>query len=160
MFANGLAALILGAQAQSVPIPQFEDYKVAEVFSGRPAVPKLIRPGDKMFRTMIRTGAAKGPNFAGHFTIAEWGCGSSCVSIAIVDAKTGDVRDGPFHILGFATWITGAGGDDQPLEYNLHSRLLKVRGCPEEQNCGQYFYEWNGSRSRLIRKIAATEVRR
>ena len=56
-------------------------------FKGKPAPPKLVSPVDRLFRTMIRQGASKGPNFAGHYTIAEWGCGSSCVSIALMDAK-------------------------------------------------------------------------
>lgn len=42
-----------------------------------------------------REWAAKGPSFAGNFTIAEWGCGTECEQIAIVDDKTGDVFDGP-----------------------------------------------------------------
>ena len=45
----------------------------------------------RRFRTMIREAAAKGPNFAGHFTVAEWGCGAGCVSVAIIDAATGSI---------------------------------------------------------------------
>jgi hypothetical protein len=28
-------------------------------------------------------------------------------------------------------------------------------GCPEDENCGSWFYEWTGSGFRLLRKIAA-----
>ena len=48
-------------------------------------------PGASRFRTRLREGAAKGPNFAGHFTVVTWGCGSSCQEHAIVDAQTGKV---------------------------------------------------------------------
>jgi hypothetical protein len=44
----------------------------------------------------------------------------------------------------------------QPVAYKLTSRLLMVRGCPEEENCGSYFYEWTGSRFKLIRKVRQT----
>jgi hypothetical protein len=45
-----------------------------------------------------------------------------------------------------------------PLEYSVNSRLLIVRGCPEDQNCGSYFYEWTGSEFKLIRKISAVSA--
>src|SRR5713226_8033300 len=87
--------------AQNNALPAFEQFGVTEVFKGKPVAPQIRTPSQRMFRTMIREGAAKGPNFAGHYTIAEWGCGSSCVSIAIIDAKDGSVYDGPFGFLGF-----------------------------------------------------------
>src|SRR5260370_26522263 len=66
----------LGATAQSSTptgndrLPRFEVYPVTETFKGSPTPPNLRRPGDKLFRTKIREGAAKGPNYAGHYTIA------------------------------------------------------------------------------------------
>jgi hypothetical protein len=114
-----------------------------------------------LFRTRIREGAAKGPNFAGYYSIAEWGCGSSCVSIAVVDAKNGNVYAGPFGILGYGSvlrYADVAESNYEPLSYNLSSRLLIVRGCPEDKNCASYFYEWKGSTFRLLRKIAAAAI--
>ena len=72
-----IAAIVVGNEG----ITRFEDYPVTAIFKGTPALPKL-RLGDRLFRTRIRKGAAKGPNFAGHYTIADWGCGTRCVSIA------------------------------------------------------------------------------
>jgi hypothetical protein len=46
----------------------------------------------------------------------------------------------------------------EPLAYKLDSRLLIVRGCPEEKNCGTYCYEWTGTRFKPIRKIGAVGV--
>lgn len=37
---------------------------------------------------------------AGHFTLVVWGCGISCVSLAVIDAKTGEVHSAPFGVLG------------------------------------------------------------
>jgi hypothetical protein len=151
-----LLASVTDVAQPSVPkLPQFDEYRVTRVFSGKPASPKLVRPSDRLYRTRIREGAAAGPNFAGHFTIAEWGCGSSCVSIALVNAETGEVYRGPFGVLGSGRPLNYADGDDQLLSYNLNSRLMKVRGCPEDRNCAEYFYEWTGKQFRLIQKITA-----
>jgi hypothetical protein len=149
-----IAAIVVGNER----LPRFEDYPVTAIFKGTPALPKLRRPGDRLFRTRIREGAAKGPNFAGHYTIADWGCGMGCVSIAIVDASDGRIYDAPFTALAWGMPLMKHEGEFQPVDYKLNSRLLIVRGCPEEENCGSYFYEWTGSRFKLIRKVAALAV--
>jgi hypothetical protein len=128
-------------------LPRFEDYRATESFKGKPAAPVLRTSEDRMYRTRIREGTATGPNFAGYLTIVEWGCGAGCVSIAVVDARTGAVYRAPFRALSTET--------AEALEYKLDSRMLLVRGCPEEANCGSYYYEWTGSAFRLIRKIPA-----
>ncbi len=45
----------------------------------------------RRYRTVLRAGAREGPNFAGHYTIIAWGCGSSCTEFAVVDSLTGRV---------------------------------------------------------------------
>ena len=138
---------VMVAQTSEPRTPRFEDYPATEIFKGQPAPPKLRRPGDRLFRTKIREGALKGPNFAGHFTIADWGCGAGCVSIAIVDAKDGRIYGAPFKALAWGMAFM----KEEPLAYKLDSRLLIVRGCPEEENCGIYFYEWTGTQFKLIK---------
>jgi hypothetical protein len=166
MWAMPLAlAMAVAARSQDTGsrIPRFEDYPLSEIFNEKPSPPKLLRPGERLFRTRIREGAAKGPNFAGHYSIAEWGCGSSCVSIAVVDAKTGHVYWGPFAILGYGGVLKYADvsqDDYQPLSYKLNSRLFVVRGCPEDENCASYFYEWRRSTFRLLRKVPAVPIPR
>jgi hypothetical protein len=71
--------------------PAFEDYLVADTtFEGEPAPVDLesAEYGPR-FRTVLQQGAAQGPNFAGHFTVVVWGCGSGCQVVAVVDAVTG-----------------------------------------------------------------------
>ncbi len=97
--------------AQRSKTPRFEDYPVTEMFTGRPAAPILVSPELRHYRTRIRNGVstgsdvwigsyknpieARGPNFAGHYFVIRWGCGSQCVTMAIVDAKTGIVYRPP-----------------------------------------------------------------
>ncbi|HYW42353.1 MAG TPA: hypothetical protein VE959_05825 [Bryobacteraceae bacterium] len=157
-----LAALVGWLPAQTTT-PAFDQYRVAETFTGKPVAPVLKTVEDRAFRTMIREGAADGPNFAGHYTIVEWGCGAGCVSIATVDARTGTVYHGPFRNLAWTMMkYEGryAANDDkfEQLAYKPDSRLLVARGCPEEKDCASYFYEWTGAQYKLIRKVAAVPL--
>lgn len=164
-----LAFVLLAQSPESIgTFPKFEDFSVQTTFKGTPAPPILRTHEQRMYRTSIRYGAKGGPNFAGHYTIAKWGCGSACVSIAIIDATTGIVWDDPFQTLIFGTLLKYDLGlkddhgnyidDEEPLMYKLDSRLLIARGCPGQdfQKCAAYFYEWTGSKLRLLRKVPAT----
>jgi len=144
----------------------FDDFPAPAPFHGVPGSPVLRTAGQRLFRTRIREAAKQGPNFAGHYTIAEWGCGSSCVSVAVIDAETGVVHEGPFGTLPYAILFYGkalrydrnAQGEYQydELSYSLNSRLLIARGCPNDLNCAAYFYEWTGTQFKLLRKIPAS----
>lgn len=48
-------------------------------------------PQAKQFQSAITEAVAAGPNFAGHFVIAEIGCGANCQDHAIVDVVTGNI---------------------------------------------------------------------
>jgi len=156
---KGLLVLVC-LTAWGADIPKFGDFPAGEVFSGRPAVPVLKRAKDRTFRTRIREGAEKGPNFAGHYTVAEWGCGTECVDAAMIDAKTGAVLDLPFS---FLTWGPGSfedgakwpGDDFEPIAHQKGSRLLIVRGCEDDKrsNCGAFYYEWMGKQFRLLKRL-------
>ena len=144
--------------AQDRPLPKFEDFNVTEVYKGPPAQPVLSSAYARAFRTRIREAAAKGPNFAGHYTIAQWGCGSTCVSIATINEKTGVVFDGPFSILGFGPFYKYVDVTDYSqmgLTFRTDSRLLIVRGCAEDEDCASFYYEWTGSKFKLLRKLLA-----
>jgi hypothetical protein len=73
-------------------MPSFADYEVSDTsITTTMPVDLSSADGASRFRTVLREGAARGPNFAGHYTVVHWGCGSPCVSFAIVDASTGSV---------------------------------------------------------------------
>ncbi len=68
-------------------------YDVSTIYDG-PRAPVRFDgnfPDARMFRTKITEAVAQGPNFAGHYTVATWGCGSGCQEHAVVDVKSGDV---------------------------------------------------------------------
>ncbi len=136
----------------------FEAFAVprSEVFKGTPASPRFKTPGQRNYRTMIRLTAEKGSNFAGHFAVAEWGCGTACVQMAIVDVRSGDVYEGPFGVLPFGGHIylgTGNEEDHVGVFYKQNSTLFIAAGCPKYRNCGTYFYDWKGSQFKLLRRV-------
>lgn len=88
----------LGLGGQSAALPSFDQFRVTQVFSGKPAKPVLRTADDRMFRTKISDGAKDGPNFAGHYTIAAWGCGAGCVQMVLIDAVDGRIYRAPFQV--------------------------------------------------------------
>jgi hypothetical protein len=140
------------------PRPQFRDYPARNIYHGKPAAP-IITSEFRMFRTRIRRGAKSEVQFAGHYTIPRWGCGTECINFVIVDSKRGKVYDG-FGVqeLPF-TWLEKHGGDAiERMEFHVNSRLLKINACPNEENCGLYDYEMiDGKGLKLIRKELLTK---
>ena len=56
----------------------------------------------RRFRSAINWSIDKfGLNFAGHYNLARWGCGTSCQKGAITDLKTGRVYDIPAASLDY-----------------------------------------------------------
>lgn len=70
----------------------FSAYKVS-VYKGKLAQPDFRTDTAAWeFRTQIRSQCKEnGINFAGHFTVVQWGCGTECSEFAIVDRITGHI---------------------------------------------------------------------
>jgi hypothetical protein len=118
-------------------------------------------PGASTFRTRLRDGLRRGVNFAGHYVLVGWGCGTGCVSGAIIDARNGRVHF-PKEFNAFGVAYTND-EYNEPLEYRKNSRLLILNGVPGTANdddpegeSGTYFYEWRNDRFRLIRFVKAS----
>jgi hypothetical protein len=88
---------------------------------------------DSRFREEIVRQAAQGPNFAAHFTIVKLSCGSGCVSIEVVDAKTEQTLNRmPF----FPLFVDFSLMDKESLglSYRLDSRPFIAAGCFDSTN--------------------------
>jgi len=137
---------------------KFHDYAVqdTEMFHGQPASPQIVEKKHLTFRTAITDAARKGPNFAGHYTVAEWDCGADCISLAVVDEPTGKVFSAPFDTL---TTPFAEGTADEPAHefqgavYQLKSRLFIADGCPEDKRCATYYYEWKDEKFKMLRMV-------
>lgn len=159
--------------------PSFEDFPSGKLFTGTPASPKLIEPWAKMYRTRIRDGvakpegafrgsdfvASKGPNFAGHYFVLNWGCGSGCLMLVVADALTGHVYTPPLSVgnvgnqkIGLPSLGTGWADFD----YKPNSRLFMIRTCPEGAGftypfSGTSYFTMEPSGWRLIRRFKCVE---
>lgn len=142
-------------------VPRFESYP-AKPYTGKNAKPDLNGdPSTKMYRTQIKEWAKEKPNFAGHYILATWGCGTNCTQFAIVDVITGKV----YHPTGVTTndatnvhhelldgdefWQSGS------IKFRTESNLLVLIGMPEEDPArrGISYYVWNGTQLSLVRFI-------
>ncbi len=138
-------------EQQKDPRPAFKDYPVKQVYKGV-AVPPKLNQNQHMFRTRIREGAKRKVQFAGHYTVPAWGYGAGCVYFVIVDSITGKVYDG-FSILEMPASWTEKHGELERIEFHPDSRLLRVNGYINEENCGFYDYEMaEGQGLKLLRK--------
>jgi hypothetical protein len=135
--------------------PQFEDFPVSRKYKGVSAAVDLrSNPRAWSYRTRLRQGTRKGPNFAGHYTVVSWECGSNCESNTIVDALTGRVYDGI--------------GDERGADFRLNSNLViadpafssdsnAYSGDPTYSFPVRY-YVWNGHKFNLIYEEACSVV--
>lgn len=148
-------------RASDIPsnAPTFDQYSVSAPYKGPVAAPDVkSHPLSRLFRTMIRDGAKRGPNFAGHYTLVFWGCGTSCAALAIVDAKTGKV----FHLKNLQTIdsINVAFEEIDPpdghlLKFRRDSKLLVLIGGINEDPAlrGISYFLWEHERLRRIRFV-------
>jgi hypothetical protein len=142
--------------------PRFIDFPALVTNPVRRAEPRLVTPFQRKFRTVIRDAATKPVNFAGHFVVAEWGCGTGCEQIAIVDEQSGAVYNGPFGARPESTVYFGPNVDDDKTGLFFHpdSSLFIVRGCMDARAnaCGTYYYRWLDTAFRLLKKAPAPSL--
>ncbi len=111
-----------------------------------------------MFRTRIRNGVAAGskPNFAGHYFVIEWGCGSQCVMMATIDAKTGKVYEPPLSAKG-SLWLPLDNLSNMETDLRIDSSLLVLRNAcrdfKDRKTCGTYFFNWKDNRFDLLKFV-------
>ena len=156
---------LLTAQA---PLPSFEHYSVAENWTGTAAPVKIRTRAERRFRTVLNMAAREQPNFAGHYVVTTWGCGSNCVLGAILDLRTGAVLQPP--VFGRKEesdehwmWCPYTFDDAEP-EFRRDSRLLVVR-CGErwdvlrqtEKRPDAYYYLLEDGRFRLLRHVKGSQ---
>jgi hypothetical protein len=145
-----LAICIAAAANDQFP---FDKYPTS-VFQGRSATPRLETSLAWQHRTTIRNRVKRGPNFAGHYTAVDWGCGTMCAVFVIVDARSGRVYEPPEISKGVELGVAVP-------EYRLNSTLIVVASCPYPKvygykKCERKFYNWDGSRLVLLKTEPVT----
>jgi len=148
--------------------PVFAAYRVASPETvENPNLDLKSSPTARMYRTVLRREIARGPNFAGHYRVAVWGCGSSCSMFAVVNLNTGRVitPEGFSHTSGVYFGV-----DNQKLfpesqknywllGFTKDSRLLVVLGDLDEDESreGAFYFVLDHER---LRSIHSTPVKK
>jgi hypothetical protein len=142
--AVGFAIVFSGSVGAQIREPTFEQYPAVVSSITVPAKVRLeSHPKARTYRTVLRGGAKEGPNFAGHYTIVTWGCGTACQEVGIVDAKNGEVFF-PRQLQPNA--YQAVTDETPPFQYRLDSKLLVVAGSPldRDDNIGIHYFLWTG----------------
>jgi len=152
-----------GILAQENTPSRFEDFPVTQRYSGRPVSVNLSsHPQARVFRTKLRENARDGVNFAGHYVLATWGCGSACTQLAIIDARTGKVYFPP-ELSKIIQFDLHKLRGERPLQFRIDSRLLIAVGNKNEEfdtppgifpTEKRYYYVWQNNRLKLIEASA------
>lgn len=109
-----------------------------------------------MFRTNLRNAAKEGVNFAGHYILTTWGCGTNCTQSAIIDARNGRVFF-PDQLEGAGFGFCELPDDTEPIVSRADSRLLILSGFKggdlslNNAPCGIYYLEWTGTKFNQVK---------
>ncbi|MBW8735266.1 MAG: hypothetical protein JF571_13375 [Asticcacaulis sp.] len=154
----------------SVPrgAPTYSQFPAKPVAMRKPAAAIIAGRDARTFRTRIREGAKRGPNFAGHYTLIHIGCGADCQMSVVVDALTGKVYFDPTIATIWAGRVDSeADARPAPGEFDVFSShwrndssLLIALGAPNEDlsRDGVGYYNWTGTRFVLVRQYAAKDI--
>ncbi len=159
-----LCLLSSPAPGQDGAAPDFKDY-ATPVYKGRAAALKLTSREARGYRTRLREGARRALNFAGHYKLHTWSCGTGCLQTALIDVKTGEVFF-PAELDGFIVCFYQPGAVDdleEALQFQKGSRLIVMSGYPVSERGkdapkkGLYYYEWTGRELKLLKFVEKGE---
>jgi len=108
--------------------------------------PLLTTARARHYRTVIASEAKKESNFADHYRLVIWGCGTDCRGFAIVDQLNGRV-----YLPSGINYVAGVMGNAEArVDFRTDSRLLILTGSLNDELEGKFFYEWTGRRLKLL----------
>ena len=111
--------------AANASVARFQDFP-APLYRGHVAPVLISSREDREFRTMLSEASGRRPNFAGHYILTSWGCGSPCIMTVAIDVRTGRTSWLPVTL---CCWPAGI---DDPRQFRPDSRLLILRGQRNE----------------------------
>lgn len=141
------AATVSAATDIDVRKPVPSDYPIRGGLKGKTSLPDFKNRDSEFnaFRTRIRDGMKQGPNFAGHYSVIQFGCGTGCSGVVVADNRTGQPVRFP------------RGGEDNmylDLKFQLDSRLLAAQWLDHEAGrCFTEFFDYDRSKWILLRKV-------
>lgn len=159
-------ANVFADNKESDSLPKFSDFSISEqdIFSGVPAPAVLNSDTDKTFKSRVKDAAKEDVNFAGHYTLSSWGCGSGCEQVVVVDAKTGKTVWLPF----FLYYSPTDPEVEEGLEFKKDSKLLIINAQKfydnekdeeesEESGYNKHFYKLENNEFIPLKSLLITE---
>jgi hypothetical protein len=160
-------AISTNAQENESPrLPRFEDYPVVKIWHGEAAPLKLTSRSERLYRTRLTNVSREAPNFAGHYRFVMWGCGSECISGAIIDLQSGNVYSPPSPGDNAHFMVCQSAYDDSGLDFHLDSRLMILRcGLNYSQRLGKnvpdaYYLVWDANSFKVVHHIGSRKGHR
>jgi len=147
-------ALAMTALGQRTP--SFSQYP-ARVEKARAKSINFKQPNNRTYKTRLSEALRGGVNFAGHYIIVGWGCGTGCTNAAVIDARTGNVA-WPIQFYNVDASY-GDGYSDEQIEFRKNSRLMIIHGRPgsanenDQNKPGDYYYEWRNNSFRRLKFV-------
>ena len=156
-----LTALILAYSSVGLPqstLPTFTQYAVKVQKIRNVKVNLKSHKSANMFRTNLRNAAKEGVNFAGHYILTTWGCGTNCTQSAIIDARNGKVFF-PEQLEGAGFGFCELPDATEQKVFKANSRLLVLNGFKggdlsiDNAPCGIYYLEWTGTGFKQVKFV-------
>jgi hypothetical protein len=150
---------ITASDLSDVKAPAFGKYPTtAQEVVSTPRLDLTSNPVARTYQTVLRREMAEGPNYAGHYRLAFWGCGSSCSMFAVVNLRSGKVITASEFKTVVGThlaaddFLPGTRSDGWGFRYKNESSLLVVVGAPDEDEsrAGAYYFLLQGGMLHLI----------
>ena len=154
--------LLLLFTAVSAKTPTFAKYSVKFETATAKDINFKSHKDAKMCSTNLRKSLKEGVNFAGRFIVSSWGCGTSCLQSAIIDAKTGNVFF-PIELRGSSFGEGEVSQGDDSIIFKKNSRLFILNGYTGRDNeqdkrkYGVWYFEWTGKAFKLIKYVKKKE---
>src|SRR5262249_54373272 len=126
---------------------RFEDYPARGKWKRKDLAVTLDTQFHRWYRTRLRAAGTQPANFAGHYSLVDWGCGTECAYGAVVDLNSGRATFLPSIIC----CRRGEIYDSQPMGFSMESRLLVLSGWDgTDRPMGEHYYEIAGGKFRYI----------
>ncbi|WP_051711464.1 hypothetical protein [Andreprevotia chitinilytica] len=149
---------------RDIPIdaPKFAGFPAKKYEGPNAAIDFRKNPDAREYRTRLTAWSKARPNFAGHYILATWGCGTNCTQITIINARTGKVYQPEGMTANSAVNVEDALLDNSDpwygsgsIKFQPDSRLLMLVGMPEErtEDRGISWFVWEEPRLKRIRFI-------
>ncbi len=148
-----LLIAVIPCYAQTRP-PGFDAYTVEPAFPRHSARVQINSgPDTRCFRTMLRATARSGQRFAGHYAILNWGCGTECARIGVVNLRSGKAYVSPFGVRIINLQVRP---NSRLMIANSPEWIQATYGDAPPDYISTQYYVWDGAR---LRKLANGRVR-